>query len=110
MEGKSNLEYLSDTWRTKIVTIAKYTGYGSAKFSSNNFSPFLCTLSQVGKISISRQKLMRDLIPKTCTVLVIGGGLGGSYTAAALAREGIDTVVLEASKFPRYEMKPYIPF
>lgn len=30
-------------------------------------------------------------IPDECTVLVVGGGPGGSYTAAALAREGIST-------------------
>ena len=42
-----------------------------------------------------------DSIPAKCTVLVIGGGPAGSYTAAALAREGIDTVILEADKFPR---------
>lgn len=41
-------------------------------------------------------------IPEECTVLVIGGGPGGSYTAAALAREGIDTVLLEAAVFPRF--------
>ncbi len=40
-------------------------------------------------------------IPKKTTVLVIGGGPGGSYAAAALAREGIDTVLLEGDKFPR---------
>lgn len=40
-------------------------------------------------------------IPERCTVLVMGGGPGGSYAAAALAREGIDTVVLEGDKFPR---------
>lgn len=40
-------------------------------------------------------------IPETCTVLVIGGGPAGSYTASVLAREGIDTVLLEADSFPR---------
>ena len=41
-------------------------------------------------------------IPNSCTVLVIGGGPGGSYAATALSREGIDTVLLEAAKFPRF--------
>ena len=41
-------------------------------------------------------------IPKETTVLVVGGGPGGSYAAAALAREGVKCVVLEADKFPRY--------
>ena len=41
-------------------------------------------------------------VPENCTVLVIGGGPAGSYAAAVLAREGIETVVLEAEKFPRY--------
>jgi len=40
-------------------------------------------------------------IPQDCTVLVVGGGPGGSYTASVLAREGIDTVLLEADVFPR---------
>jgi len=40
-------------------------------------------------------------IPGSCTVLVVGGGPSGSFAAAALAREGIDVVVLEAEKFPR---------
>lgn len=41
-------------------------------------------------------------IPEKTTVLVVGGGPGGSYTAAVLAREGIDTVLLEADSMPRY--------
>lgn len=40
-------------------------------------------------------------IPDKCTVLVIGGGPAGSYASSALAREGIDVVLLEADKFPR---------
>ncbi|KAE8320122.1 hypothetical protein BDV41DRAFT_583681 [Aspergillus transmontanensis] len=43
-------------------------------------------------------------IPDRCTVLVVGGGPGGSYAASVLAREGIDTVLLEADKFPRYHI------
>jgi flavine halogenase len=46
-------------------------------------------------------------IPEKCSVLVVGGGPGGSYTAAVLAREGIDTVLLEADTFPRCDM-PYL--
>ena len=42
-----------------------------------------------------------ESIPTTCTVLVVGGGPGGSYTASALAREGISVVLLEADVFPR---------
>ncbi|KAL4734482.1 hypothetical protein BDV11DRAFT_174721 [Aspergillus similis] len=43
-------------------------------------------------------------IPPKSTVLVIGGGPGGSYAASVLSREGIDTVLLEAEKFPRYHI------
>ncbi|KAJ7157844.1 hypothetical protein C8R43DRAFT_1124994 [Mycena crocata] len=43
-------------------------------------------------------------VPTHAQVLVIGGGPGGSYAASALAREGIDVVLLEASKFPRYHI------
>ncbi|KAF9070286.1 FAD/NAD-P-binding domain-containing protein [Rhodocollybia butyracea] len=43
-------------------------------------------------------------IPIRCQVLVIGGGPAGSYAAAALANEGVDVVLLESSKFPRYHI------
>ncbi|KXG50018.1 Tryptophan halogenase [Penicillium griseofulvum] len=43
-------------------------------------------------------------IPQSCTVLVAGGGPGGSYTAAALAREGVDVVLFEADSHPRYHI------
>ena len=44
------------------------------------------------------------LIPKSCSVLVVGGGPSGSYAGAALAREGVDVVVLEADHHPRYHI------
>ncbi|KAK3906045.1 tryptophan 2-halogenase [Staphylotrichum tortipilum] len=43
-------------------------------------------------------------VPESCCVLVVGGGPAGSYAASALAREGVDVVVLEAEKFPRYHI------
>lgn len=50
--------------------------------------------------ALSKQETMS--IPEETTVLVVGGGPAGSYSACALAREGINTVVLEADIFPRY--------
>ena len=41
-------------------------------------------------------------IPQSCTVLVAGGGPGGSFAATLLSREGVDVVLLEADVFPRY--------
>ncbi|KAJ5698560.1 hypothetical protein N7462_000565 [Penicillium macrosclerotiorum] len=43
-------------------------------------------------------------VPSKTTVLVIGGGPAGSYASAVLARENVDTVLLEAEKFPRYHI------
>ncbi|KAK7047273.1 hypothetical protein VNI00_006504 [Paramarasmius palmivorus] len=43
-------------------------------------------------------------LPSHVQILVIGGGPAGSYAASALAREGFDVCVLEASKFPRYHI------
>ena len=48
-------------------------------------------------------------IPQETTVLVAGGGPAGSYAACALAREGINTVVLEADTFPRYVGSAFTP-
>ncbi|KAG9220643.1 hypothetical protein CCMSSC00406_0003742 [Pleurotus cornucopiae] len=42
--------------------------------------------------------------PKHVNVLIIGGGPAGTYAASALAREGIEVAVFEASKFPRYHI------
>lgn len=59
----------------------------------------------ISTVFISKTNKQRSLenmaIPEKCTVLVVGGGPAGSYAASALAREGIDTVILEADKFPR---------
>ncbi|KAJ6529980.1 putative halogenase [Mycena vulgaris] len=52
------------------------------------------------------------------SVLVIGGGPGGSYAATALAREGFAVTLLEREVFPRYHIgesllpscRPYLRF
>jgi len=41
-------------------------------------------------------------IPKKCEVLVIGGGPAGAMASALLAQKGVDVVLLEKEKFPRY--------
>ncbi|OKL55388.1 hypothetical protein UA08_09365 [Talaromyces atroroseus] len=43
-------------------------------------------------------------VPTQASVLVVGGGPAGSYAASLLAREGVDVVLLEADKFPRYHV------
>ena len=48
-------------------------------------------------------------VPPQTSVLIIGGGPAGSYAASCLAREGIDTVILEADKFPR-SVTPHFPY
>ncbi|KAL4980060.1 hypothetical protein BDW66DRAFT_147503 [Aspergillus desertorum] len=47
---------------------------------------------------------MSSSIAAKCTVLIVGGGPGSAYMAPVLARDGIDTVVLEADTFLRYHI------
>jgi len=42
------------------------------------------------------------MIPKKTDVVVIGGGPAGAMAAAMLAKQGIDVVLLEKERFPRY--------
>ncbi|CAL1711240.1 unnamed protein product [Somion occarium] len=44
------------------------------------------------------------MLPPTTQILVIGGGPAGSYSSAALAREGFNVVLLEMAHFPRYHV------
>jgi flavin-dependent dehydrogenase len=44
------------------------------------------------------------MIPKKCTVLVIGGGPAGSSVATHLAKNAIDVVLFERAEFPRNQV------
>jgi flavin-dependent dehydrogenase len=40
-------------------------------------------------------------LPSRCEVLVVGGGPAGASTAVALARAGVDVIVVDRARFPR---------
>lgn len=46
--------------------------------------------------------------PARTQILVVGGGPGGSYAAATLALEGFQVSLLEATKFPRSVLVPFL--
>ncbi|KAH7915075.1 hypothetical protein BJ138DRAFT_225578 [Hygrophoropsis aurantiaca] len=47
---------------------------------------------------------MLNIPPDHAQVLIVGGGPAGSYAASVLAQEGLNVVILEAAKFPRYHV------
>lgn len=56
---------------------------------------------QIGIVSLHIVTITMSL-PSQTSVLVVGAGPAGSYAACVLAREGVDVVLLDAEKFPRY--------
>lgn len=53
-------------------------------------------------MTTSREKSTK--IAQRCDVLVIGGGPGGAANAAMLAREGLDVVLVERGRHPRFHI------
>lgn len=41
---------------------------------------------------------------RTCDVVVLGSGIGGSTVAAVLARQGVDVVLVDAARHPRFAL------
>ena len=87
-----------DPDRRLISSTVKLLRTSSIKNRIARRQPFFSPIT--AQATVFHSAKMTD-VPKSTTVLIAGGGPGGSYAAAALAREGIDVVVLEADAFPR---------
>jgi NADPH-dependent 2,4-dienoyl-CoA reductase/sulfur reductase-like enzyme len=87
ISGKPDTQYKISSPQTEIE--ADHNRHDTLPLKSSNL------------ILIPAEIAAMSNIPEQCDVLIIGGGPGGAYSACCLAREGIDTVLLEADVFPR---------
>ena len=86
-------EFIRD-WRrwTKAERVPAPSADGSGVDAGRSFDDLRLTAG--GKVPV----------PKSCDVLVIGGGPAGSTIAALLAQRGKHVVLLEKDRFPRFHI------